>query len=105
AGGKDGLHRGWNTNLLKRLSELHSPVAHQPALPEEGLDHLLHEEGIALGALDDESLEGCKFTAIPKQRCKHFVGCLTPQSVEPYLRVVGLVAPLMVVLRAIIDQQ
>src|SRR5216683_5442853 len=55
--GKDRLYRGWDFHRVHRLGQLHGTVSHQHAIFEEGLHYLFHEEGIAAGAFDDETLE------------------------------------------------
>jgi hypothetical protein len=52
-------------------------VAREHALLEERLDHLLHEEGVALGALDDEALERQGAFIIARQRSQQLLGALS----------------------------
>jgi hypothetical protein len=91
--------------VVEQLRQPHSSVAHQHALFEERLDYLLHEEGIAFGAFDDEPLERGHFTRVTNERRKHLRGAFLAQRIEPELCVVSLVAPLMEVFGAVIDQQ
>ena len=77
--------------------------------PDPGLHQrphaLLQEEGIALGALDQELLERRQAGVVPQQGLEEFVGARRRQRVEPQLRVVGLAAPAVLVLRAVVDQE
>ena len=50
-------------------------------------------------------LSGLQFLAVAEQRAQHLVGAFLAQRVEPQLRVVGLVSPLMRVLGSIVYQQ
>ena len=74
-----------------------------------GLDQrahaLLQKEGIALGALDQQWREGREAGVVPQEGLQQFVGARGRQWVEPQLRVVGLTAPAMLILGAVVDQQ
>src|ERR1700730_11016591 len=62
-GGQDALHRRRQTQLRERARHLNRAIAYQRALVEQRLHHLLHEERIALSALDNQSLECFEFYA------------------------------------------
>jgi hypothetical protein len=62
--------------------------------------NLLHEEGIALGFLDDQPFERLQACIPAEQGVKHLVGALTSQRIEAQLGVTGAVAPLVMVLGA-----
>ena len=66
---------------------------------------LLQEEGIALGALDQELREGCQTRVIPQEGLEEGVGTRRGQGVQPQLRVVGLAPPAVPVVRPVVDQQ
>ena len=63
------------------------------------------KNGLPSVRLDDEALERRQLRAIAEQRREHLVGALLAQRIEPQLRVVGLVTPLMRVLGAVVHQQ
>ena len=50
-------------------------------------------------------LRGCQAGVIPQQGLQELVGAGGGQRVEPQLRVVGLAAPAVLVLRAVVDQE
>ena len=81
------------------------PLRTSAPVVEQHLHRFFHEERVALGLLDDEPLERTQFHAVAEQRRQHLVGAFLAQRVEPQLRVVGLVAPLMAVLGPIVHQQ
>jgi hypothetical protein len=87
------------------LASFTSTVAHQHTVFEEGLHYLLHEEGRALSAFDDQALEWNQILAVAQQRREHFLGAFLAQRVEPQLRVVGLAIPLMRILGPVVDEQ
>jgi hypothetical protein len=89
---------------LSGLASFTGPVAHQNALFEEGLDHLLHEEGIAFGELDDESLERGHFPVSPTSAVSISLALSLPNG-KPELCVASLVVPLMLVLGPVVDEQ
>ena len=90
--------QGLRQAIGARLADQH-PGLHQRA------HALLQEEGIALGARDQEPLERCQAGVVPQQGLEELVGARRRQRIEPQLRVVGLAAPAVLVLRAVVDQQ
>ena len=92
------LGSGLRQAIGPRLADQH-PGLHQ------GAHALLQKEGIALGARDQELLERCQAGVVPQQGLQQLLGARRGQRVEPQLRVVGLAAPAVLVLRAIVDQQ
>ena len=50
-------------------------------------------------------LSGCQAGVVPQQGLQECLGARRRQRVEPQLRVVGLAAPAVLVLRAVVDQQ
>ena len=90
----------------QRLRQAIGPrLAHQHPGLHQGAHALLQKEGIALGARDQELLERHQAGVVPQQGLQELVGTGGRQRVEPQLRVVGLAAPAVLVLRAIVDQQ
>ena len=103
---QDGLYRGRYLNSQQRLRQaVHAWVAHQHLGLHEGADALLQEEGVALGARNQERLEGHETRIIPQQRLQEFVGVRRGERIKAELRIVGLTAPAVLVLRPVIDQQ
>ena len=80
-------------------------LAHQHPGLHQGAHALLQKEGIALGARDQELLERRQAGVVPQQGLQELVGTRRGQRVEPELRVVGLAAPAVLVLRAVVDQE
>ena len=79
--------------------------ADQHARLHQGPHALLQEEGVALGARDQQPLERRQAGIVPEQGLEELVGARRRQRVEPQLGVVGLAAPAVLVLGAIVDQQ
>ena len=67
---------------------------------------LFQEEGIALRALrSGAACERRQAGVVSQERLEEFVGTGRRQRVQPQLRVVGLAAPAVLVLRPVVDQQ
>ena len=96
---------GGRRNCESERVNLHCAIAHQRALVEQRLHHLLDEERIALGALDNQSLECFEFHASTEQRRQHCRAIFAAEGVEPELQVVAPARPFMAVLRTVVDQQ
>ena len=106
AGRQHRLHRGRHLNGRQRLRQaIGSRLADQHPGLHQGAHALLQKEGIALGARDQELLERRQAGVIPQQGLQELVRAGRRQRVEPQLRVVGLAAPAVLVLRAIVDQE
>jgi hypothetical protein len=82
-----------------------SRCANQHAGLHQGPHALLQEEGVALGAHDLQGLERCQATVLPQECLEHLVRAGRRQRVESQLGVVGFLAPAVLVLRAVVDQQ
>ena len=80
-------------------------LAHQHAGLHQRAHALLQEEGIAFGARDQELRERCQAGIVPKQGLEHLGGTGWRQRVEAELRVVGLTAPAVLILGAVVDQE
>ena len=50
-------------------------------------------------------VSGCRLGVVPEQGLQELLGAHGRQRVQPQLRVIGLAAPAVLVLRAIVDQQ
>ncbi len=90
--------------MRERAGDLDGAVANQRALVEQPLYHLLDEERVTLGALDHHAFEWFEFDAVTQQRREHLPRAFPPQGIQPQLRVVGLVGPLVAILRTIVHQ-
>ena len=100
------LHRGRHLNGRQRLRQAVRPrFAHQHPGLHQGAHALLQKEGIALGARNQELLEGRQAGIVPQQGLQELVSAGRGQRVEPQLRVVGLAAPAVLVLGPVVDQQ
>ena len=72
---------------------------------DERADALLQEERVPLGALDQEALERPEGRVRAREPVQQGLGALGRQGVEPELGVVGLAAPAMRVLGAVVHEQ
>jgi hypothetical protein len=81
-----------------RRSDQH-PGLHQ------GARALLQKEGIAFGASDEELLQRRKAGVVAEEGLQQFVGARWWQRVEPQLGVIGLAAPGVLILWAVVHQE
>src|SRR5216684_5702473 len=103
--GEHDLHRRGDLYRVHRPGELHRPVALKHAIFEENQHYLFHEEGSALGPLNDEPLEWKQILAVAQHCREHLLGAFLAERVETKLRVIGLAIPLMRILEPIVHQQ
>ena len=80
-------------------------LAHQSPGLYERPHALLQEEGITLGALDQEWIEGCQARVVSQEGLQEDVGTRWGQGVQPQLRVVGLTPPAVPIVGTIVDQE
>jgi len=92
-----------NTQRAERLGQFHAAVARERAVFEKAQDHLLHEERIAFGLLEDQAFERGEARVTSEQRSQHLFRAILAQWVETKLRVVGLAAPLMAVFGSVVE--
>ena len=71
----------------------------------QGAHALLQKEGVPLGALDQALFERLQTSIVPKQTPEEDLDVRRRQRVEPKLGVVGLRAPAVLILGAVVDQQ
>jgi hypothetical protein len=83
---------------------IRAPLPDQRVRLHQCADALLEEEGIALGALDQERLQSREVVGA-KQRLQELVGARGRQRIDPNLRVVCLAAPAVLVLRTIVGEE
>ena len=106
AGRQHRLHRGRHLDCQQRLRQMIGPRrADQHPGFHQGADALLQKEGIAAGAGDQEGCERRQTGVVPQEGLQKFLGTRGGERVEAQLRVVGLAAPAVLVLGAVIDQE
>ena len=71
----------------------------------QGPHTLLEEEGIRFRPLDQELLERAEGRVGAEERIEQLVGALGRQGIDPELAVVGLAAPGVLVLGAVVDEE
>ena len=105
-GGEHGLNRRRDLDVLERLRE---PMRAAPAGEHVCLDErphvLLEEERIAIRSLDEKALERIEARISPEEMVKELISACGRERIDPQLTVVGLPAPGMPVLRAVIHEQ
>ena len=69
---------GRDVNLGQRLGQPGGTIADQHTLFDQRPDDLLHEEGVALGLLNDQPFEGLQTRFPAEQGVQHLVGALAP---------------------------
>ena len=74
------MDRGRDANLGHRFGQRGGTIADQHPLLDQRPHDLLHEEGIALGFLDDQSLERMQARIAAEQRVQHLVRALSYQG-------------------------
>ena len=104
ARGQDRLHRGWHLERLDRPRQsVCSPLSRQRSRLHQGPHPLLQEERIA--PLHQHLRQGRQPRVRAEERRQQFRCALGRQGVEPQLRVGGLAAPAVLVLRPVVDQK
>ena len=106
ARGEHGLDGGRH---LDRVQSFREPERAALAGDHAGLDErphaLLEKERIALGPVEEQALERLQRTARPQQCVEQRRRALGREGIDPELGVVGLAAPAVLVLGAIVDEQ
>jgi hypothetical protein len=89
------------------LQAVAASLARQDPFLGQRLHHLFHEEGVALGLLQDESLEGFPLRGrlFAEEGHQQLPGLLLAQRIQPERCVVALAPPAVPVLRPVVDQQ
>jgi hypothetical protein len=106
AGGNDGVRvEGQGQRRHRTLQPIGAPLTDQRPRLHERADGFLHEEGIALGALDDLALERVEARVRTDEHVQQLVGGPRRDDVQSQLLVVGLGRPAMTVLRPVRDHQ
>ena len=106
ARGQHRLHRGGDLQALQRPGQpIGTALADQDPGLHQGAHALFQKERVTPGACDQEWCECRKAGVVPQQGLEECIRARRRQRVEPELGVVGLAAPAMLVLRAVIDQQ
>ena len=100
-----GLHRRGDLEAVHRSRRtVGATLPREEARLHEGPHALLEEERVAVRALDEEPLHRAQLRALPEHRAQHLGRALRPQRLEAELGVVGLVAPGVLVLRAVVEE-
>src|SRR5208282_5496112 len=102
---QDRLYVGRYLELTRRPGHFYLAVANQSALFKKLLNGLLDEKGIASSALHDQTPQRLNLLRIPQQSREHLSGALTLERLQTQLGVRGLVAPLVPILGAIVNQK
>jgi hypothetical protein len=104
--GQHGLDRRRNLDDGRGPGQ---PVGSSPADERSGLDQgadaLLQKERIPFGALDEESSQRREARIAAEQGLEELPGTLGRQGVQAHLCVVGLAAPAVFVLRAVVHEE
>ena len=88
-----------------RREPVGAALAGQRSRLHQGPHALLEEEGIRFRPLDQELLERAERRVSAEQRVEQLVGAFGRQGIDPELAVVGLAAPGVPVLGAIVDEE
>jgi hypothetical protein len=80
-------------------------LAYQHPGLHQGAHALLQEEGVAFGARNQELLERHQARVLSQQGIEDRLGARRGQWIKPQLRIGGLTAPAVLVLRTVVDQQ
>ena len=106
ARGQDGLHGGGDLQVLDGPGEpVGAALAGQGRRLHQGPHTLLEEERIGFRPLDQELLERAEGHVRAEERIEQLVGALGRQGIDPELAVVGLAAPGVLVLGAVVDEE
>src|SRR6185295_17137619 len=104
--GEHGLHRRRHLDDRRGSTQpVGSALADQRTRLDQGADALLQEERIPLGTLNEKSSERLEARIAAEQRLEEFPGTLRWQWVQAKLRVVGLAAPAVFVLRSVVHEE
>ena len=103
---QDGLHGRRDLDRRHRLDQpVRSRVAGQDLGFHQAPHALLQEQGIPLGALDQETPERLELRLGPEEGPEQLLGALGGKRIEPELGVVAPAPPAVAVLRPVIDQE
>ena len=105
-GGQDGLDRGRNMNSVEGVSEAIGPALSDKGLRfHEGPHALFQKERVAIRPLDEQGPQRGQLGVGAQQRLQEILGPFAQKRVDAELRVVGAVAPGVLVLGAIGDEE
>ena len=105
-GGQDGLDRGRNLNSVEGLSEAIGPaLAHQGLRLHESPHALFQKERVAIRPLDEQCPQRGQLGVGAQERLQEILGPFARERIDAELRVVGPVAPGVLVLGAIGDEE
>ena len=105
ARGQHGLDGGGHLHGDEGLRQAIGPwFTNKPLRLDQRPDALFQEEGIALGAPNEESLQRPQARVVTEEGLQEFVSTARRQWIESHLRVVSFAAPAVLVFGAIGDQ-
>src|SRR5436309_5634927 len=105
-GREDGADRRRHLDGVNGPSKSIGPALARDHLRLDQSPHaLLQKEWIALGTLDEQSLQGIEARIAAEECAEDLFDALSRQWVDAELAVVGLAAPTVLILGAIVDQQ
>jgi hypothetical protein len=100
------LHRGRNLDTRQCLRQAIGPRrADQPLRFHQGAHALLQKEGVALRLRNQTRLEWRQPSIVPQEALQPGLGTPRGERVEPELGVVGFLAPAVLILGAVVDEQ
>jgi hypothetical protein len=103
---QDSLDCGRYLHPLEGLGQPIGPGgASQDRRLDQGTHALFQEEGITLGTPNQKRCKWRQAGVTPQQRREECLSAGGWQRVEPQVRVIGLAAPAVLVLRPIVDQE
>jgi len=106
ARGQHGLNgRGHLDGLHRSLLAIGTALTNEDLRLDEGPDALFEKERIPFCLLDEQALEWLKADVAAEKDFEQFLGTRRGEGVEPKLRVVRLVPPLLYVLWAVVDEE
>src|SRR6185295_4289042 len=101
-GGEDGLDRGRNLNMVDSLNEaMGAALAGQGLRLHEGPHALFQKEWVAIRPLNEEVLQRGQPGIGAQERLQELLGAVSWERVDAKLRVVGAVAPGVLILRPV----
>src|SRR5262244_2530830 len=104
-GGEQRLHRCRDVNLADiRCEAVRTPFAEEGSCLRQGMDTLLQEEGVSLGALDEEALQRCKAGVLSHQALEECLCTLRHERSDTKLADAGLAPPAGVILGPIVHE-
>jgi len=100
------LHRGRHLDTRHRLRQAIGPrLADQLLRFHQGAHTFLQKEGVALRLRNQTRFEWLQLRIVPQKALQQGLGTRRGEWVEPELDVVGFIAPAVLILGAVVDEQ